>query len=213
MNVDWFFKNLSKTVSDEVSSFFETIVYLDTEQLSGTYSGLTGLRERPKVEVQTVNGEYRSTVLSPAGNTPAFGQVYEISDSQLLRAMLPGLKMAYSRVGDPAMLKSAQKQRVWMEGTLRNALYVLPRGLRCEGKTTALVLEFIQNDIKATLTLNNQYMSSIYRPFITEERMFEEKAELFGYLHSCEEKKIALSPVKEKIVFHAVITPIAILRK
>jgi len=213
MNVDWFFKNLSKTVSDEVSSFFETVIYLDTEQLSGMYSGLTGLRERPKVEVQYVNGEYRSTILPPTGNGPPSGQAYEVSDSQLLKAMLPGLKMAYSRATEPVMLKSAQKQRVWMEGVLRNALYVLPRGLRCEGRTTALVLEFIQNDIKVTLTLLNQYMSSIYRPFVTEERMFEEKAELFGYLHSWEEKKIAVSPVKEKIVFHAVITPIAILRK
>jgi hypothetical protein len=213
MNVDWFFKNLSKTVSDEANGFFETVVYLDTEQLSGTYSGLTGLRERPKVEVQSVAGEYRSAIFSPAGNGPAPGQTYEISDSQLLRAMLPGLRMAYPRITDPVMLKPAQKQRVWIEGALRNALYVLPRGLRCEGRTTALVLEFIQNDIKATLTLLNDYMSSIYRPFVTEERMFEEKAELFGYLHSCEEKKIAVSPVKEKIAYHAVITPIAILRK
>ncbi|MBP1730396.1 MAG: hypothetical protein H6Q55_825 [Deltaproteobacteria bacterium] len=213
MNVDWFFKNLSKTVSDEANSFFETIVYLDTEQLSGTYSGLTGLRERPRVEVQSVGGEYRSAIFSPTGNGPAAWQTYEISDSQLLRAMLPGLRMAYPRITDPVMLKSAQKQRVWIEGALRNALYVLPRGLRCEGRTTALVLEFIHNDIKATMTLLNQYMSSIYRPFVTEERMFEEKAELFGYLHSCEEKKIAISPVKEKIAFHAVITPIAILRK
>ena len=127
--------------------------------------------------------------------------------------MLPGLKMAYRRVADPPVLKSAQKQRVWMEGVLRNTLYVLPSGLRCEGRTTALVLEFIQNDIKCTLTLLNQYMSSIYRPFIIEGRMFEEKADLFGYLHSCEEKKIAISPVKEKIVYQAMMTPIAILRK
>ena len=76
-----------------------------------------------------------------------------------------------------------------------------------------MVPEFVQEDIKCTLTLLNQYMSSIYRPFITEERVFEEKAELFGYLHSCEEKKIAISAVKEKIVYHAVVAPIVILRK
>jgi hypothetical protein len=213
MNVDWFFKNLSKTVSDQTSDFFETIVYLDVEQLATTYSGLTGLRERPKVEVQNIGGEYKSNVFSSTGVGPASSQTYEVGDSHLLRAMLPGLKMAYLRVADPPVLKSAQKQRVWMEGTLRNTLYVLPRGLRCEGRTTALVLEFIQNDIKCTLPLLNQYMSSIYRPFITEERIFEEKAELFGYLHSCEEKKIAISAVKEKIVYQAMMTPIAILRK
>jgi hypothetical protein len=213
MNVDWFFKNLSATVSGESNGFFEAIMYLDGEQLAGTYSGLTGLRDRPKVEVQNVGGEYKSSVVSSASQGPVFSQTYEISDSQLLRAMLPGLKMAYPRVTDPSVLKTAQKQRIWMEGFLRNALYILPRGLRCEGRTTALVLEFIQNDIKCTLTLLNQYMSSIYRPFITEERMFEEKAELFGYLHSCEEKKIALSPAREKIVYHAVMTPIAVLRK
>jgi alanine dehydrogenase len=56
-------------------------------------------------------------------------------------------------------------------------------------------------------------MSSVYRPFLIEERMFEEKADLFGYLHSCEEKKIAISAVKEKIVYQALVTPIAILRK
>jgi hypothetical protein len=61
---------------------------------------------------------------------------------------------------------------------LRNALYILPRGLHCEGRSTALVLEFIQNDMKCTLTMINEYMSSVYRPFITEERMFEEKAEI-----------------------------------
>jgi len=213
MNVDWFFKNLSATVSGESNGFFEAIMYLDGEQLAGTYSGLTGLRDRPKVEVQNVGGEYKSSVVSSASQGPVFSQTYEISDSQLLRAMLPGLKMAYPRVTDPSVLKTAQKQRIWMEGFLRNALYILPRGLRCEGRTTALVLEFIQNDIKCTLTLLNQYMSSIYRPFITEERMFEEKAELFGYLHSCEEKKIALSPAREKIIYHAVMTPIAVLRK
>jgi hypothetical protein len=213
MNVDWFFKNLSATVSGESNGFFEAIMYLDAEQLAGTYSGLTGLRERPKVEVQNVGGEYKSSFVSSASQGPVFSQTYEISDSHLLRAMVPGLKMAYPRVTDPAVLKTAQKQRIWMDGVLRNALYILPRGLRCEGRTTALVLEFIQNDIKCTLTLLTQYMSSIYRPFITEERMFEEKAELFGYLHSWEEKKIAVSPVKEKIIYHAVMTPIAILRK
>jgi hypothetical protein len=213
MNVDWFFKNLSVTVSGESNGFFEAIMYLDAEQLAGTYSGLTGLRDRPKVEVQNIGGEYKSSFVSSMGQGPFFSQTYEISDSHLLRAMLPGLKTAYPLVTDPAVLKTAQKQRIWMEGTLRNALYILPRGLRCEGRTTALVLEFIQNDVKCTLTLINQYMSSIYRPFITEERMFEEKAELFGYLHSWEEKKIAVSPVKEKIIHHAVITPIAILRK
>ena len=213
MNIDWFFKNLSKAVSDQANDFFESIVYLDVEQLATTYSGLTGLRERPRVEVQNVGGEYRSNVFSSMDGGLATSQSFEVGDSHLLRAMLPGLKMAYLRVADPQVLKSAQKQRIWMEGTLRNTLYVLPRGLRCDSRTSVLVLEFIQNDIKCTLTLLNQYMSSIYRPFITEERMFEEKADLFGYLHSCEEKKIAISAVKEKIVYQALVTPIAVLRK
>jgi hypothetical protein len=213
MNLDWLFKNLSKTVSDQANDFFESILYLDVEQLATTYSGLTGLRERPKVEVQNVGGEYRSNLFPTEGAGLTSSQTFEVGDSHLLRAMLPGLKMAYLRVADPPVLKSAQKQRVWMEGTLKNSLYVLPRGLRCDARTSALVLEFIQNDIKCTLTLSNQYVSSIYRPFITEERMFEEKADLFGYLHSCEEKKIAISSVKEKIVYHALVTPIAILRK
>ncbi len=213
MNVDWFFKNLSATVSGDSNGFFENIMYLDSEQLMGTYSGLTGLRERPKVEIQNVSGEFKSGLVSAAGQADISSQTYEISDSHLLRAMLPGLKTAYPRVTDPAVLRTGQKQRMWMDGTLRNALYILPRGLRCEGRTTALVLEFIQNDIKCTLTLHNEYMSSIYRPFITEDRTFEERAELFGYLHACEEKKIAISPVKEKIIYHAVMTPIALLRK
>jgi len=212
MNIDWFFKNLSKTVSDQANDFFESILYLDVEQLSTTYSGLTGLQERPKVEVQNIGGEYRSNFFSES-NGSALSQTFEVADSHLLKAMLPGLKMAYVRVADPPVLKSAQKQRVWMEGTLRNTLYVLPRGLRCDTRTSTLVLEFLQNDIKCTLTMLNQYVSSIYRPFITEERMFEEKADLFGYLHSCEEKKIAISSVKEKIVYQALVTPIAILRK
>ena len=213
MNIDWLFKNLLRTVSEQTSDFFETIIYLDAEQLAATYHGLTGLNERPKMEVQNVGGEYKSSFLPSMGMGSASLQTFEVSDSHLLRAMLPGLKMAYLRVADPPVLKSAQKQRVWMEGVLRNTLYVLPSGLRSEGRTTALVLEFIQNDIKCTLTLLNQYMSSIYRPFIIEGRMFEEKAELFGYLHSCEEKKIAISAVKEKIVYQAMMTPIAILRK
>jgi len=213
MNVDWFFKNLSKTVLDQTNDFFETIVYLDAEQLAATYSGFTGLRERPKVEVQNVGGEYRSSFLSSTATGSTSAQIFDVGDSHLLQAMLPGLKMAYLRVADPPVLKSAQKQRVWMEGTLRNTLYVLPRGLRCDARTSAVVLEFIQNDIKCTLTLLNQYMSSVYRPFLIEERMFEEKADLFGYLHSCEEKKIAISAVKEKIVYQALVTPIAILRK
>jgi hypothetical protein len=212
MNVDWLFRNLSRMVSEETNDFFETIVYLDAEQLAGTFSGLTGLRERPKVEVQNVGGEYRSSLSSSTGTGPVFSQTFEVSDSHLLRAMLPGLKMAYPRVADPLALKSAHKQRVWMEGVLRNRLYALPRGLRCEGRTTAFVLEFIQSDIKCTLTLLGAYMSSIYRPFITEERTFEENAELFGYLHSFEEKKTALSAVKEKIVYQTIMTPIAILR-
>ncbi len=166
MNVDWFFKNLSKTVLDQTNDFFETIVYLDVEQLAATYSGLTGLRERPKVEVQNVGGEYRSSFLSSTATGSTSAQIFEVGDSHLLQAMLPGLKMAYLRVADPPVLKSAQKQRVWMEGTLRNTLYVLPRGLRCDARTSVVVLEFIQNDIKCTLTLLNQYMSSIYRPFI-----------------------------------------------
>jgi hypothetical protein len=213
MNIDWFFKTLSKTVSDQANDFFEGIVYLDVEQLATTYSGLTGLRERPRVEVQNVDGEYRSNVFSSTDGGLASSQSFEVGDSHLLRAMLPGLKMAYLRVADPQVLKSAQKQRIWIEGTLRNTLYVLPRGLRCDSRTSVLVLEFIQNDIKCTLMLFNQYMSSIYRPFLTEQRMFEEKADLFGYLHSCEEKKIAISAVKEKIVYQALVTPIAILRK
>ena len=215
MNIDRFFKNLSATVSDEPNGFFEAIMYLDVEQLAETYSGLTGLRDRPRVEVQNVGGEYRSNVLSSTsmGLGFIFSQTFDVSDSHLLRALLPDLQMAYPRIANPANLKTAPKQRIWMEGVLRNALYILPRGLRCEGRTTALVLEFIQNDIKCTLTLLNQYMSSIYRPFITDERMFEEKAELFGYLHSWEEKKIAMSTVREKIIYHAVMTPIAILRK
>ena len=213
MNIDWFFKNLSKTASDQANDFFESIIYLDAEQLVTTYSGLTGLRERPKAEVENIGGEYRLNFFSSAAMGRASSQTFEVSDSHLLRAMLPGLKMAYLRVADPAVLKSARKQRVWLEGTLKNTLYVPPRGLRCDTGTSMLVLEFIQNDIKCTLTLLNQYMSSIYRPFITEERMFEEKADLLGYLHSCDEKKIAVSAVKEKIVYQALVTPIAILRK
>ncbi len=213
MNIDWLFKNLLTTMSEQANDFFETIIYLDAEQLAATYHGLTGLSERPKVEVQNIGGEYKPSFFSYTGVASASSQTFEVSDSHLLRAMLPGLKTAYPRVEDPPMLKSAQKQRVWVEGVLKNTLYVLPSGLRCEGKTTALVLEFVQNDIKCTLTLLNQYMSSIYRPFIIEKRMFEEKAELFGYLHSCEEKKMAVSPVKEKIVYQAMMTPIAILRK
>jgi hypothetical protein len=213
MNIDWFFKNLSKTVSDQANDFFESIIYLDAEQLATTYSGFTGLRERPKAEVENIGGEYRLNFFSSAGMERASSQTFEVGDSHLLRAMLPGLKMAYLRVADPPVLKSAQKQRIWIEGNLSNTLYVLPRGLRCDTRTSVLVLEFIQNDIKCTLTLHNQYMSSIYRPFITEGRTFEEKADLFGYLHSCEEKKIAISPVKEKIIYHALVTPIAILRK
>ncbi len=215
MNLDRFFKNLAKTVSEETDGFFEAIMYLDAEQLTGTYSGLTGLGDRPKVEVQNVGGEYKSNFLSSMsmGLGFVFSQTFNVSDSHLLQALLPDLKMAYSRITDVAALKSAQKQRIWIEGTLRNALYILPRGLQCEGRSTTFVLEFIQNDIKCTLTMINEYMSSVYRPLIKEERMFEEKAELFGYLHSCEEKKIAISPVKEKIIYHAVVTPIAILRK
>ena len=213
MNVDWLFKNLSKTVSEETNDIFEAIIYLDEEQLAATYTGLTGLRERPKVEVQNVGGEYRSSFPSSTGMGPTFSQTFDVSDSLLLRALLPGLEMAYPRVTDASVLRSAQKRRIWMEGVLKNTLYTLPRGLRCDGRTTAVMLEFIQNDIKCTLTVLDGYMSSIYRPFISEERMFEEKAQLFGYLHSYEEKKLSISTVKEKIIYHAVVTPIAILRK
>ncbi len=213
MNVDWLFKNLSKTMSEETNDIFEAIIYLDEEQLAATYTGLTGLRERPKVEVQNVGGEYRSSFPSSTGMGPTFSQTFDVSDSLLLRALLPGLEMAYPRVTDASVLRSAQKRRIWMEGVLKNTLYTLPRGLRCDGRTTAVMLEFIQNDIKCTLTVLDGYMSSIYRPFISEERMFEEKAQLFGYLHSYEEKKLSISPVKEKIIYHAVVTPIAILRK
>ena len=213
MNVDWLFKNLSKTVSEETNDIFEAIIYLDEEQLAATYTGLTGLRERPKVEVQNVGGEYRSSFPSSTGIGPTFSQTFDVSDSLLLRALLPGLEMAYPRVTDASVLRSAQKRRIWMEGVLKNTLYTLPRGLRCDGRTTAVMLEFIQNDIKCTLTVLDGYISSIYRPFISEERMFEEKAQLFGYLHSYEEKKLSISTVKEKIIYHAVVTPIAILRK
>jgi hypothetical protein len=213
MNVDWLFKNLSKTVSEETNDIFESIIYLDEEQLAATYTGLTGLRERPKVEVQNVGGEYRSSFSSSTGMGPTFSQTFDVSDSLLLRALLPGLEMAYPRVTDASVLRSAQKRRIWMEGVLKNTLYTLPRGLRCDGRTTAVMLEFIQNDIKCTLTVLDGYMSSIYRPFISEERTFEEKAQLFGYLHSYEEKKLSISAVKEKIIYHAVVTPIAILRK
>ena len=213
MNVDWLFRNLSQMVSEETNDFFESIVYLDAEQLVGTYSGLTGLRERPKVGVRSVGGEYKSDLLSPTGVGPVPSQTFEVSDSRLLRAMLPGLKMAYPYVADPMSLKSACKQRVWIEGVLRTRLYALPHGLRYEGKTTGFTLEFMQNDIRCTLAFLGPYMSSIYRPFITEERAFEEKAELLGYLHSFEEKKIAVSAVKEKMVYQTVVTPIVILRK
>ncbi len=212
MNIDWLFKNLSKAVSEQPDDFFDNILYLDTEQLMAMYSGLTGLRERPKVEVKNINGEYRSSLITN-GETDASSQIFELGDSHLLRAMLPGLKMAYQRVTDPHVMKSAQKQRIWIEGTLRNTLYVLPRGLRCGGRTSALLLELVQNDMRCSVTLMNEYVSSIYRPFILEERTFEEKADLFGYLHSCEEKKVAVSSVKEKIVLEALVTPIVILRQ
>jgi hypothetical protein len=213
MNADWLFKNLSQMVSQEKNDFFETIVYLDPEQLSETYSGLTGLRERPKVEVQNVGGAYRSSFLSSSGVGALFSQTFEVSDSHLLQAMLPGLKMIYPRVTEPQTLRSASRQRIWMAGDLRNTLYVLPRGLRCEGKSTGFVLEFAQCDIKCSLMVLGQYMSSIYRSFINEQRTFEEKAELFGYLHSFEEKKVAVSSVKEKIVYEAVVAPIVILKR
>ena len=215
MNVDWLFKNLSKAVSGETNDFFETIVYLDVEQLSGIYSGLTGLRERPKVEVQNVGGEYTSSFLSSTsmGMGFMFSQMFDVSDCHLLRALMPGLEMAYPRVTDPSVLRIAQKRRVWMDGVLKNTLYNLPRGIRYDGRTTTVMLEFIQNDIKCSLTLLNEYMSSVYRPFVTEERIFEEKAELLGYLHSYEEKKVAISAAKEKIIYQAVVTPVAILRK
>jgi hypothetical protein len=213
MNLDWLFNNLSQMVSQEKNDFFESIIYLDPEQLGGTYSGLTGLRERPKVKVQNVGGVYRSSFLSSADAAAIFSQTFEVSDSHLLQAMLPGLKMIYPKVVEPQTLKLANRQKVWMEGVLRNTLYVLPRGLRCEEKSTAFMLEFTQSDINCPLTILSQYMSSIYRSFVTEERAFEEKAELFGYLHNCEEKKVAISAVKEKIVYDAIVTPIVILKK
>ena len=154
------------------------------------------------MEVQNVGGEYRSSFLSSTGIGLTFSQTFEVSDSHLLRAMLPGLEMAYLRVADPPVLRSSAEAEGLDGGCLKkHTLRTCRAGFVVNGRTTAVMLEFIQNDIKCTLTLLNEYMSSIYRPFITEERMFEEKAELFGYLHSCEEKKIAVSAVKEKIIY------------
>jgi len=65
--------------SDEANSFFETIVYLDTEQLSGTYSGLTGSRAA-RVEVKAVGGSTGQPFFSPRKRACTW-QTYEISDT------------------------------------------------------------------------------------------------------------------------------------
>ena len=120
MNIDWLSKNLETITDEELHRFSESIIYLDSEQLSGLYSGLSGLKGRPLAEIQKLSGEIKASFFIGAGVSGDISKSFEISDGYLLKAILAKLRNKYIEVIDRNAFKQSQKQRVWIKGNFNN---------------------------------------------------------------------------------------------
>ncbi len=208
MGIDWLFKNLNQLINEGFDNFSESIIYLDAEQLYELYSSFTGLKGRPTVEIQQASGEIKaSLLLAETGVTGGVSKSYEISDSHLLKIILPKLMEHYPEVNSGEMFKRHQKQRVWIEGELRNTIYIRPPLMSLEPYQGRVVFkpEFYFDDFKCDLMLIENYLSSLYRPIFMENKEFKETAKLLGHVHMCKETETGRKD-------EAIVSPIVILR-
>ncbi len=221
MNIDWLFKNIETITDEEFHRFSESIIYLDSEQLSALYSGLSGLKGRPLAEIQKVSGEIKASFLIGAGVSGDISKSFEISDSYLLKAILPKLRDKYTDVIDRNAFKQSQKQRVWIKGDFNNksSIYLDPNNFNVANIKdykpiikTKTWTEFHFEDINCDLPVIENYLSSIYRSLLFSKKSFEENVELFGYIHKLNEIKTGTSdhPTTSYI---AIISPIFIFKR
>ncbi len=189
MNLDWLLKNVEELIPGEFDSFPESIIYLDPEQLTELFSSFTSLKGRPKIEVQQISGGIKANVIV-AGTDVQGGvsKTYEISDSHLLKIILPKLKQQYHEISNGDELKKMLKKRLWIKGKLRNTLYISPQmNFERLNIRTFREPEFYFENIKSQLLITEDYLSSLYRPIFQREMDFEEPVELLWYIHSFKE--------------------------
>lgn len=118
MNINWIFKNIESIINSDIDTFSDSIIYLDPEQLSELYSILSGLKGRPSVEVRKISGEIKASLILGTSVSGDVSKTIEISDTHLLKAILPALRKRYVTLSDCALFKQKIKQRVWLKGKL-----------------------------------------------------------------------------------------------
>ena len=205
MKLDWLFKNLKQILKEDFDSFPESIIYMDSEQLTDLYSSFTGLKGRPKIEVQQVSCGFKTNIIVAGTDVQGgISKTYEISDSHLLKIILPKLKQQYQEITRADTFKEHEKKKVWIKGKFKNTLYIShhmdTRRLKVQSFREP---EFYFEKIKCKLLITENYLSSLYRPIFLKEIEFEESVELLGLIHSFKKSD-------EKLL--GVISPIVILR-
>jgi hypothetical protein len=112
-----------------INRFFESIIYLDTIEIERLFGGLTGLKGRPKRQVEGSQLELNAGITIPglnvggkkSGNTAV---EYEISDSFLLEYLLRNLKLKeiYKTVilNQEDVIQNEGKFGVWLSGVFYN---------------------------------------------------------------------------------------------
>jgi hypothetical protein len=193
MITDWFFKNIETILTDDFDNFFETIIYLDVEQIYNLYSSITKLKGRPTVEIQKIKGGFKADLILGANISGAVSRTNEISDIYILKAILPKLKQYYAEINTVESLKNNVKKRVWIKGRLINSSQLKP------GYEIIFKPEFHFDNFKVDLLIEKNYLSSLYNPMFSQNIEFEENAELFGHIHIFKEidktAKAIISPI------------------
>lgn len=204
MNLDWLFQNLEKSIKEDYDSFHESIIYLDIEQLENLYSGFTGLKGRPTVEVQSVGGALKTNILlAGADLTGGISQTYGISDSHILKSILPKLKETYKEIDK--LTPDHLRQRVWLKGEFSNTHYL--GGVRTEFHPIYKPELILAKDKVCELLFIENFLSSLYRPVFEGNKGIKEPVELLGHIHVVNDGDISKSKVQ------AIISPIVILRR
>ena len=90
--IDVIFKKLN-SIFEEGEPFQEVFVYLDQEQIEYFYSELTGLQKIPKAEVESLEGNFKaSLIVVSAGVNSKIDRQYDIPMHVIYKSIKPVLK-------------------------------------------------------------------------------------------------------------------------
>lgn len=155
--------------------FQKVFIYLDKEQIIHSYGELTGLQGFPKAKVESIGGKFQANLVLVSPTTEArIDTHYEIPLHMVFGSIEPVLKKKIPKGEDSNTINKSSSSFFWIEGTLRRTRFP-------EGEDS---LEIFFNNIHGLLFLSEEYIASIYRPYLRSRNMSDLQVESLVYVHS-----------------------------